>query len=39
MYTIKIFDKEQKEKFSVKNLKGKDTGNSEKLRANKSFKL
>ena len=36
MYTIKIFDKEQKEKFSVE-LKGKDTGNSEKLEPLKSL--
>ncbi|MFQ7597412.1 hypothetical protein [Clostridium sp.] len=36
MYTIKIFDKEQKEKFSV-DLKGKDTGNSEKLEPLKSL--
>ena len=36
MYTIKIFDKEQKEKFSVE-LKGKDTGNSEKLDPLKSL--
>ena len=36
MYTIKIFDKEQKEKFSVE-LKGKDTGNSEKLEQLKSL--
>ena len=36
MYTIKIFDKEQKEKFSVE-LKGKDTGNSEKLELLKSL--
>ena len=36
MYTIKIFDKEQKEKFSVE-LKGKDTGNSEKLESLKSL--
>ena len=36
MYTIKIFDKEQKEKFSVE-LKGKDIGNSEKLEPLKSL--
>lgn len=36
MYRIKIFDKEQKEKFSVE-LKGKDTGNSEKLDPLKSL--
>ena len=36
MYRIKIFDKEQKEKFSVE-LKGKDTGNSEKLEPLKSL--
>ncbi|WP_368044071.1 immunoglobulin-like domain-containing protein, partial [uncultured Clostridium sp.] len=36
MYTIKIFDKEQKEKFSVE-LKGKDTGNSEELEPLKSL--
>ena len=36
MYTIKIFDKEQKEKFSVE-LKGKDAGNSEKLEPLKSL--
>ena len=36
MYTIKIFDKEQKEKFSAE-LKGKDTGNSEKLEPLKSL--
>ena len=37
MYTIKIFDKEQKEKFSV-DLKGKDTGNTEKLDQLKNLK-
>ena len=36
MYRIKIFDKEQKEKFSAE-LKGKDTGNSEKLEPLKSL--
>ena len=36
MYRIKIFDKQQKEKFSVE-LKGKDTGNSEKLEPLKSL--